>query len=638
VPPSAEPSCRAVRRPLRQSSPCVALLAAVSLGCSGPSTESLPAPSLQPSFTNRSHSQFPVPTIMSIFSFEDRTGKPELAWLRTGLVDMLIVELANNPSLTIVQRERVDEIIREQAFQLSGRVTDQSTVKVGRLIGANVLMTGRMNVVDGTLRLDAQIVGVEQGVVLGAVAAEGSFNDVAAVVRLLIAKLHALFPASPPGADAIDARQAGAEWLQTAKAVHDADRLSREGKLFEALEEYERALALDPANTIVQRRMTQTLERLPPMSWAGSEEAQPDRHRLSRILERLATGFEIDIGRPAISSPDSGQSGVRIPVRIRLSPVLLDQTLEALRQMKGATVQLSKEDETTAVRFADHAQGLDAVIRDRSLTRRLFLRLLSEDGRTIAVYSDFRRWSLSNWMTVDGATIRIRHGHVLTSEARFADMTPEQMAAIASVRVTIDRAIQEQAVVRLDVQMVSEPSGAKQSDRPLSETRFERHTRAIELDAAMVDRVSPLRGLMEAAWFPPVTVRPWSRGYVPSNERTAVVTLTFDAAQQRIREEPRLVRVSGETDFDRAALAAARAGAEQWQSRRGFESLSELLDLPSAGSGRPDGPLSSFKVRAQFRLRQDVPALNLIGPRALDRPFMPRRPDPAVREPVNASE
>ena len=144
----------------------------------------------------------------------------------------------------------------------------------------------------------------------------------------------------------------------------------------------------------------------------------------------------------------------------------------------------------------------------------------------------------------------------------------------------------------------------------------------------MLDGLSPLRALMEAAWFPLVTARPWSRGYRPSNDRTAVITLTLDHAKQRIREEPRLVLASGDADFDQAALAAVHAGLQQWLAARGFESLSAT---PASGESVPTAMSAApLKVRAHFQLHQDVPALNLIGPRAFDHPLMPLRSTPIM--------
>lgn len=615
-----------MKTPLRHVGPFIAFLVAFGPACSAPRTHSIPSVPILSSAPIHSHIQFPRPTVLSIFSFEDRTGRPELAWLRTGMVDMLIAELANNPSLTIVQRERVDEIVREQAFQLSGRVTDESTVKIGRLIGANVLVAGRMIVADGLLRLDAQLIGVEQGTVLAAVSAEGRLNDVATVARLLVAKVCGLF--SAPAGESPAVLSVGVQMLQTAKAEHNGEQLSREGKLFEALEEYERALALNPNNTIAQSHVAKTLERLPPESWLNLGRAQPNRPVLNRIVERLALGLQMDIGRPSTNVTGPDRSGLRIPVHIRLSEQIIDQTLEAFKQVGGTVLQSSEQDDTTVVRFTAHPEWIEALAREKIFTRRLYLRLLSEEGHTMAVYSDFRGWALSNWLMFDGSTIRIKRAYILPSEARFEELTPEQITAIASVRVTLDRVPYERATVRLDVQTAIDQPSDRESRASLSESRSERHQRATQQDKAMLESVSPLRTLMEAAWFPPVTARPWSIGYVPSNERSAVVTLSLDPTKQRIREEPRLVRPSGDIGFDVAALTAARAGLQQWLAARGFESLSRASAMSSKEIGHPEDPLPPFKVRAQFQLHQDVPALNLIAPHALNHALMPLRSPP----------
>ena len=147
--------------PFRLAGLGLAVLLCMGSACR-PSNLSMPSLVESPSISHHPTIQLPTPTVLSIFAFEDRTRKSELTWLRTGLADMLVAELAGHSSLTIVQRERVEEIIREQALQVSGRVSDHSTVKIGRLIGANVVMTGRLIVVDALLRIDAQLISVEK--------------------------------------------------------------------------------------------------------------------------------------------------------------------------------------------------------------------------------------------------------------------------------------------------------------------------------------------------------------------------------------------------------------------------------------------------------------------------------------------
>ena len=91
------------------------------------------------------------------------------------------------------------------------------------------------------------------------------------------------------------------------------------------------------------------------------------------------------------------------------------------------------------------------------------------------------------------------------------------------------------------------------------------------------------------------------------------------------------MRPSGDTEFDQAALTAARAGLQQWLSTRGFELPAQTPIIPAKDTVRAEDPLPPFKIRAQFQLHQDVPALNLIAPRARDHSLVPLRSSPALQ-------
>jgi len=73
-----------------------------------------------------------------------------------------------NAGYTIIDRSQLDKIRREQNFQMSGEVDDVTAVSIGKFIGANIIVTGRVDG-EGNLRrlrlraLDtqtAQVVGV----------------------------------------------------------------------------------------------------------------------------------------------------------------------------------------------------------------------------------------------------------------------------------------------------------------------------------------------------------------------------------------------------------------------------------------------------------------------------------------------
>ena len=169
---------------------------------------------------------------------------------------MLVGQLARNPSLLVVQREGMEEVIREQAFQLSGRVADESAVRVGRLTGATVLVTGSIAVMEGMLRLDAQVLNVEQGTVLGTAMAEGPLAAVQSVTRSLGKQVMELFPGSA-GEQVVKEEEGGA-W-ESAKANQAGETLRRAGKMFEALEQFERALARHPDDPTLRSNYSKTV-------------------------------------------------------------------------------------------------------------------------------------------------------------------------------------------------------------------------------------------------------------------------------------------------------------------------------------------------------------------------------------------
>ncbi len=81
---------------------------------------------------------------------------------RVGLAGMLITDLARNPELQIVERERLRAVLDELALAVSGDVNPAAAARAGRILGAQYVISG-VFVIDrrGTLRIDARAVSVE---------------------------------------------------------------------------------------------------------------------------------------------------------------------------------------------------------------------------------------------------------------------------------------------------------------------------------------------------------------------------------------------------------------------------------------------------------------------------------------------
>jgi hypothetical protein len=76
-----------------------------------------------------------------------------------------------NNGFTIIDRTNLDKIRHEQNFQLSGEVDDDTAISIGKLVGANIIITGSVTGMEMTRRLRLRALNTETAQVM-AVASE----------------------------------------------------------------------------------------------------------------------------------------------------------------------------------------------------------------------------------------------------------------------------------------------------------------------------------------------------------------------------------------------------------------------------------------------------------------------------------
>jgi TolB-like protein len=108
------------------------------------------------------------PTVAIMYFNNSATGKAhdELAPLSKGICDMLITEMADNPGITVIERDQLQSLLSEQKL-VTDKAVDQSTaVKVGKLLGVHhMLFGGFVTDPSGTMVLMVHSTNVETGVI-----------------------------------------------------------------------------------------------------------------------------------------------------------------------------------------------------------------------------------------------------------------------------------------------------------------------------------------------------------------------------------------------------------------------------------------------------------------------------------------
>jgi len=100
---------------------------------------------------------------VAISYFDNTSGLEEYSPLSKGLADMLITDLSNVKSIRIVEREKLESLLKEIELG-EGKFMDESTAqKLGKGLGAGYMLTGSYFIMGETMRIDARLVNVGTG-------------------------------------------------------------------------------------------------------------------------------------------------------------------------------------------------------------------------------------------------------------------------------------------------------------------------------------------------------------------------------------------------------------------------------------------------------------------------------------------
>src|SRR5947207_7613944 len=85
-----------------------------------------------------------TPVVAVLYFDNNSFGKDRADYdgLGKGIADLLINDMATNPTMRVVERDRIQSILQEQDLVRSKSIDPQTAVKLGKLLGAAYLVTG----------------------------------------------------------------------------------------------------------------------------------------------------------------------------------------------------------------------------------------------------------------------------------------------------------------------------------------------------------------------------------------------------------------------------------------------------------------------------------------------------------------
>ncbi len=191
---------------------------------------------------------------LAILPFTNRTGADSLDWLGPGLADMLTTNLAQLEGLRVVSAQRLLDLMRQAGRGETEAIPDDLALQIAAQSGARALVRGSFMAVGDEVRVDVQLIELEDGTVTAAEQARGS--DVFALVDDVSARLSGqmLGPAFTP-TELTPVTQLATGNIEAYREYQEGLLAERRFLLEQAEGSYRRAVELDPEFAIAWLRL-----------------------------------------------------------------------------------------------------------------------------------------------------------------------------------------------------------------------------------------------------------------------------------------------------------------------------------------------------------------------------------------------
>ena len=192
---------------------------------------------------------------VGVLPFDQSGLDTSMTALGYGLADLLRVDLSKSSQLRIVDRLRLDAIIRELALGTSGRADSSSAPRVGRLVQARRVVYGALDTRGSAMGVNVGVADAATRQVQPAASVQMGLNDILDTEKQIALRLFegmgiTLTPAERAAVDERPTKNIAAFLAYSRGARYDT-----EFRFDQAIPEYREALRLDPDFSLAALRI-----------------------------------------------------------------------------------------------------------------------------------------------------------------------------------------------------------------------------------------------------------------------------------------------------------------------------------------------------------------------------------------------
>jgi TolB-like protein len=115
--------------------------------------------------------------VIAISYFDNTSDIKEFNPLKKGIADMLITDLSKIKSLKIIEREKLENVLREINISKNPYFDQTTAQKIGKGLHAEYILTGSYILINDKFRIDARLINVSSGEIIMSEKSDGLKSD-----------------------------------------------------------------------------------------------------------------------------------------------------------------------------------------------------------------------------------------------------------------------------------------------------------------------------------------------------------------------------------------------------------------------------------------------------------------------------
>ena len=123
---------------------------------------------------------------IAVLPLEDTNISAKKEGFGTAIAGMLTTELINGKVFKVIERNQIDRMLQEMAFQISGAVDSKTAKEIGNVLGVDILVFGNVAKFDPLVETDIRLIDTQSG---EALLAEHASSESGVEIRNMVEKL-----------------------------------------------------------------------------------------------------------------------------------------------------------------------------------------------------------------------------------------------------------------------------------------------------------------------------------------------------------------------------------------------------------------------------------------------------------------